>query len=94
VLRADLDPVRLLVEIRSAQQGLVVLADAADATRIAASAEEKTVPIETFVSGLRTAWQGYQVPQNWWWCADLAGEVSVAVDSRECAVEWLRGTSI
>jgi hypothetical protein len=60
-LRADLDPVRLLAEIRSAQQTLVTLADATDATRIAASTAEKIVPIDTFVSGLRTAWQGGQV---------------------------------
>ena len=60
-LRADLDPVRLLAEIRSAQQALVTLVEAADATRIAASTAEKTVPIDTFVSGLRTAWQDGQV---------------------------------
>ena len=60
-LRADLDPVRLLAEIRGAQQGLVVLADAADATRIAASAVEQTVPIDTFLSGLHTAWQDGEV---------------------------------
>jgi hypothetical protein len=56
-LRADLDPVRLLAEIRGAQHALVTLADAADATRIVAS----TVPIDTFVTGLRTAWQDGQV---------------------------------
>lgn len=60
-LRADLDPVRLLAEIRSAQQSLVTLADAADATRIAASSVERTVPIDTFVSGLRTAWRDGEV---------------------------------
>lgn len=60
-LRADLDPVRLLAEIRSAQQALVTLADAVDAPRIAASTAEKTVPIDTFVSGLRTAWQDGEV---------------------------------
>ena len=32
-----------------------------DATRIAAPTAEKTVPIDTFVSGLRTAWQDGQV---------------------------------
>jgi hypothetical protein len=59
-LRADLDPVRLLAEIRSAQQALVALADAEDATRIAAS-EQARVPIEEFVSGMRTAWQDGEV---------------------------------
>jgi hypothetical protein len=54
VLRADLDPVRLLSEIRQAQQGLVALADEVDASDIAAST--KAVPIETFVANLRTAW--------------------------------------
>jgi len=62
-LRTDLDPVRLLAEIRQAQQALVALADAADATRTAASTEDpiKAVPIETFVSSLRTAWQAGEV---------------------------------
>ena len=57
-LRADLDPVRLLAEIRSAQQRLITLVDAAEETRIAALASEQTVPIATFVAGLRTASQG------------------------------------
>jgi hypothetical protein len=60
-LRADLDPVLLLAEIRSAQQTLIMLVDAAEETRIAALASEQTVPIATFVSGLRTAWQGGEV---------------------------------
>jgi hypothetical protein len=60
-LRADLDPVRLLAEIRSAQQTLITLVDAAEETRIAALASEQTVPIATFVSGLRAAWQGGEV---------------------------------
>lgn len=62
-LRSDLDPVRLLAEIRQAQQALVALADAADATRAAASPEDpiKAVPIETFVSSLRTAWEAGEV---------------------------------
>ena len=49
--RADLDPVRLLAEIRSAQQALVTLADAADAARIAASKAEQTVPIDSIRLG-------------------------------------------
>ena len=60
-LRADLDPVRLLAEIRSAQQRLITLVDAAEETRIAVLASEQTVPIATFVAGLRTAWQGGEV---------------------------------
>lgn len=60
-LRADLDPVRLLAEIRSAQQALITLADAAKEMRIGASTPEHTVPIGTFVSGLRTAWQDGEV---------------------------------
>ena len=60
-LRADLDPVRLLAEIRSAQQTLITLADAADETRIAALTSDQIVPIDTFVSGVRTAWQHGEV---------------------------------
>ena len=60
-LRADLDPVRLLAEIRSAQQTLVTLADAADEAWIAASKSEQKVPLDSFVSGLRTAWQDGEV---------------------------------
>ena len=52
---------RLLAEIRSAQQTLITIVDAAEETRIAALASEQTVPIATFVSGLRTAWQGGEV---------------------------------
>jgi hypothetical protein len=60
-LRADLDPVRLLAEIRSAQQTLITLADAAETMRITASTPEQTMPIDTFVSGLRTAWQDGEI---------------------------------
>src|SRR5439155_22873041 len=60
-LRADLDPVRLLAEIRSAQQALVTLADAADEAWIAASQSEQLVPLDSFVAGLRTAWQDGEV---------------------------------
>jgi hypothetical protein len=59
--RADLDPVRLLAEIRSAQRALVTLADAADDACIAASRPEPTVPLDSFVAGLRTAWQDGEV---------------------------------
>ena len=60
-LRTDLDPVRLLAEIRSAQQALVALADAMDETRAAAASLGQPVPLDTFVKGLRTAWQDGEV---------------------------------
>lgn len=58
-LRADLDPVRLLAEIRAAQASLVALAD-----RPAASASLKPAappPIAAFLASLRTAWQAGEV---------------------------------
>jgi hypothetical protein len=60
-LRADLDPVRLLAEIRSAQQALVALADAADEAWVAASKTEQEVALDSFVAGLRTAWQDGEI---------------------------------
>jgi hypothetical protein len=60
-LRADLDPVRLLAEIRSAQQALVALADAADDAWVAASKTEQEVALDSFVAGLRTAWQDGEI---------------------------------
>ena len=60
-LRADLDPVRLLAEIRSAQQALVALADAADEAWVAASTTKQEVALDSFVAGLRTAWQAGEV---------------------------------
>ena len=60
-LRSDLDPVRLLSEIRSAQQSLVMLADTSDAAWLAASEPEPMVPLDNFVAGLRTAWQDGEV---------------------------------
>jgi hypothetical protein len=60
-LRANLDPVRLLAEIRSAQQALVTLADVADDAWIAPSRSEPRVPLNSFVAGLRTAWQDGEV---------------------------------
>jgi hypothetical protein len=52
-LRADLDPVRLLAEMRAAQQVLVALADR--------TATTSPTPIEAFLAGLRTAWQAGEV---------------------------------
>ena len=60
-LRTDLDPVRLLAEIRSAQQTLVTLADAMDKTRNAASGPDQPPPLDAFVKGLRTAWRDGEV---------------------------------
>ncbi len=52
VIYAGLDPVRLLSEIRTAQQQLVEIAD-----RPAAAVTAPTAPtLEQFLSGLRTAW--------------------------------------
>lgn len=57
-LCATLDPVRLLQEIRAAQQQLVGLADAP----VHSEATPPTVPtLEQFLSGLRTAWKGGEV---------------------------------
>ena len=52
-LQATLDPIALLREMRAAQQQLVDVADRS----IKVSAEVATPPIETFLSGLRTAWK-------------------------------------
>ncbi|MDU6671324.1 MAG: transposase family protein [Bradyrhizobium sp.] len=60
-LRADLDPVRLLAEIRGAQQGLVALADVVDHASVETSRSKPTVPLDSFVAGLRTAWQGGEI---------------------------------
>ena len=52
---AGLDPVRLLRDIRAAQQRLVVFADATNPEMVG---EEPTAPsLDAFLSSLRTAWQ-------------------------------------
>jgi hypothetical protein len=57
-LRATLDPVRLLQQIRAAQQELVRIAD----TTVLGDAPRPTAPtLEQFLSGLRTAWQDGEV---------------------------------
>ena len=57
-LRADLDPVRLLADMRAAQQALVGIADRAGPPATPATAQrEDTMPIAAFLAGLRTAWQ-------------------------------------
>jgi hypothetical protein len=56
--RSTLDPVRLLQEIRAAQQELVRLAD----TPVLGDATPPTAPtLEQFLSGLRTAWKDGEV---------------------------------
>jgi hypothetical protein len=55
VMKADLDPVRLLAEIRTAQQRLVTLAD----TPLTRDAPAPT--LEAFLGGLRSAWQEGEV---------------------------------
>jgi hypothetical protein len=56
-LRATLDPVRLLCEMRAAQQALVTLADQ-DTDR---PAVVDTTSIDAFLAGLRTAWREGEV---------------------------------
>jgi hypothetical protein len=60
-LRATLDPVRLLQEIREAQQQLVEIAD----MPVLGETAMPTAPtLERFLSGLRTAWQGGEAMVN------------------------------
>ena len=54
-LRADLDPVRLLADMRAAQQALVTLTDCTTATPM------PHPPIAAFLAGLHTAWQAGEV---------------------------------
>jgi hypothetical protein len=54
-LKANLDPVRLLAEIRAAQQRLVALADAP------MTGDAPAPTLEAFLGGLRTAWQEGEV---------------------------------
>jgi hypothetical protein len=57
-IHATLDPVRLLSDIRAAQQKLVEIADQPDTT----ITSPPTAPtLEQFLAGLRTAWQGGEV---------------------------------
>lgn len=59
---ATLDPVLLLQQIRSAQQGLVEIADrSTEAHEVAATAAPSAVTLEQFLCGLRTAWQDGEV---------------------------------
>ena len=59
---ATLDPVLLLQQIRSAQQGLVKIADRdAAGSEVAAAAAPSAVTLEQFLCGLRTAWQDGEV---------------------------------
>lgn len=56
---AGLDPVRLLRDIRAAQQRLATLADATSPSP--AGEEPAEPPLEAFLSSLRTAWQSGEV---------------------------------
>lgn len=53
-----LDPVRLLRDIRSGQTALVAIADKVAA---APAGKEDPPPLDAFLAGLRTAWQGGEV---------------------------------
>jgi hypothetical protein len=57
-LRAKLDPVRLLKEIRALQQQLV---DIADGPAFGKTAKPTSPTLEQFLSGLRTAWREGEV---------------------------------
>jgi hypothetical protein len=57
-LRATLDPVRLLQQIRAAQQQLVAIADG---TTLGDTAKPTSPTLEEFLSGLRTAWREGEV---------------------------------
>jgi hypothetical protein len=56
---AGLDPVRLLRDIRVAQERLVTLADATDASPV--SMDPARPPLEAFLSSLRIAWRSGEV---------------------------------
>jgi len=59
---ATLDSVLLLQRIRSAQQGLVEIADRSTAgSEVAAGAAPGAATLEQFLCGLRTAWQDGEV---------------------------------
>jgi hypothetical protein len=57
-LRAALDPVRLLKEIRTVQQQLVAITDG---TALGDTAKPTSPTLEQFLSGLRTAWKDGEV---------------------------------
>src|ERR1700724_539454 len=57
-LRATLDPVRLLQQIRAAQQQLVAIADRPD---LGEAAKPTSPTLEQFLLGLRTAWKEGEV---------------------------------
>ena len=57
-LRATLDPVRLLQQIRAAQQQLV---DIADRPALGEPAKPTSPTLEEFLSSLRTAWKNGEV---------------------------------
>lgn len=54
-MRASLDPVQLLAEIRSGQQAIVAISEGTLALPVDAPAA--SIPVANFLAGLRTAWQ-------------------------------------
>lgn len=60
MIQADLDPVRLLADMRAAQEALVILSYEPIAVPVPAVARAPT-PIAAFLAGLRTAWQSGEV---------------------------------
>lgn len=54
-MRADLDPVQLLAEIRSGQQALVAISDGTVVLPVDTPAAP--IPVADFLTGLRTAWR-------------------------------------
>ena len=61
-LCADLDPVRLLRDIRTAQQQLVAISDRGPSEPLGRDGSEVDAPtLEQFLTGLRTAWEGGDV---------------------------------
>ncbi len=58
-LRADLDPVQLLAEIRGGQRALVMIADRTIVPP--ADAPTAPIPVADFLAGLRTAWRTGEV---------------------------------
>ncbi|MGY2736971.1 hypothetical protein [Sphingomonas sp. UYP23] len=57
---ANLDPVRLLRDIRAGQQRLVALADTVGP--VAVSEQSAAPPLDAFLSSLQTIWQSGEAP--------------------------------
>jgi hypothetical protein len=86
----------IAAKIRSAQQALVARADAADEAWVAASKTEQEVSLDSFVAGLRTAWQDVCRPRadpgrfaTSRQCGVCCGDVTNAQHKREKTLEVL-----